>query len=84
MQNFGEERIMEMQVHGFAHVIGAGAMQAERNSCLVDVGIETCRPLEGSDIGLIRIFNGNLGLVGDRFGHRSAPFWSSHWLLYDS
>jgi hypothetical protein len=43
---------MEVHAHGFARVVGAGTMQAERNAGLVEVGVETRRPLEGSDIEL--------------------------------
>src|SRR5271170_1375 len=51
-QNLREQRIVEMHANGLAHVFRADAMQAERNSRLVEVGVEARRSLEGPDISL--------------------------------
>jgi hypothetical protein len=64
---------MEVHANGLTHVSRAGSMQAERYSVLVKVGIEAGGPLEGSDIELVRIFERDLGFVGDGLGHGVSP-----------
>jgi hypothetical protein len=49
-------------------------MQAQRNTCVIKVGIEARGPLERSDIELVRIFKGDFRFVRDRLGHGTCPF----------
>jgi hypothetical protein len=60
---------VEVHANGFAYVGGAGAMQAERNSGFIKMSIEAGRPLERSNVELVRIFERDLGFVGDGLGH---------------
>jgi hypothetical protein len=58
-----------MHANALAHVGGARAVQAERNSGFIKVGVETRRPLECSNIELVRLVERDLGFVGDGLGH---------------
>ena len=69
MENFREQRIVEMQVNGLAHVRITGAVEAEGNPGVVEVGVEARRPLERADIELVRIFQRHFGFIGDGLGH---------------
>src|SRR5262249_55001154 len=53
----------------------------ERNSCLIEVRIEACRPLEGPDIELVRIFERNFRLVGNGLGHGTDLRWAHQCLV---
>jgi two-component system, LuxR family, sensor kinase FixL len=72
-QNVGEQTIMKMHADRFAHVICAGAMQAEGDTGLIEMGVETRRPLEGANVKLVRVFHGNFGFVWDGLGHGIDP-----------
>jgi len=41
----------------------------EKHDFLIEMGIEASGPLKGANVELIRIFDGNLGLVGNWLGH---------------
>jgi hypothetical protein len=58
-----------MHANGLAYVGGASAMQAERNSSFIKVGIEAGRSLERSNVELVRIFERYFGFVWDGLGH---------------
>src|SRR5262245_66652871 len=60
---------MEMHADGLPHRLVTGAVEAERNSCFIEVGIEARGSLEGPDVELIGIFERHFGLVGDRLCH---------------
>jgi hypothetical protein len=61
-----------MHADGLSSILSAKSMQAQRNACVVKVGIEACGPLERSDIELVRIFKGDFRFVRDRLGHGSC------------
>ena len=73
MQDVRKQPIVEMHANALAHVGGASAVQAERNSGFVKMSVETRRSLECSDIELVRIFERDFGFVGDGLGHGRLP-----------
>ena len=64
LENFRKQRIVEMHADGLSSILSAESMQAQRNACVVKVGIEARGPLERSDIELVRILKGYFRLVG--------------------
>src|SRR5262249_44776395 len=60
---------MEMHADGLPHRLVAGAVEAERNSGFIEVGIEARGSLEGPDVELVGVFERHFGLVGDRLCH---------------
>jgi hypothetical protein len=73
VQNVRKQPIVEMHADALAHVGGARAVQAERNSGFIKMGVETRRALECSNIELVRIFQRDFGFVGDGLGHGRGP-----------
>jgi hypothetical protein len=69
IEDFGKQCVVEMHADGLARLRRAQAMQAQRNSCLVEVGVEARGPLERPDIELVRIFKRYFRFVRDRLGH---------------
>src|SRR6516164_1759663 len=69
VQDVRKQPIVEMHANGLAYVGGASAVQAERNSGFIKMSVETRRSLECSNIELVRIFERDLGFVGDGLGH---------------
>src|SRR3982074_3260260 len=55
-EDLREQSAVEVHANGLTHVGRDGAMQAERYSGFVEMGIEPRRSLECSDIELLRIF----------------------------
>src|SRR5262245_16806835 len=64
---------MKVNTNGFAHVGCAGSVQAQRNSGLIEMGVEARRALEGANVEFVGIFERDLGFIGDGLGHRAAP-----------
>jgi hypothetical protein len=58
-----------MHANGLAHVGGARAVQAERNSGRIKMSVETRRSLECSNVELVWIFERDFGFVWDGLGH---------------
>src|SRR5262249_16256206 len=52
VQDVRKQPIVEMHANGFAYVGGASAVQAERNSGFIEMGVEAGRSLERSNIEL--------------------------------
>ena len=73
-QDLGEQHVVEVHADGFARVCIALPVQAERNSGFIKVGVEARALLECSDIELVWIFYRYFGLVGNWFGHGTAPY----------
>jgi hypothetical protein len=75
LEDFRKQRIVEMHPDGLALVGAAGAVQAQRDTGLIEMGVETRRVLEGSDIELVRIFERDFGFVRDGSRLRLTPSW---------
>jgi hypothetical protein len=73
VQDVRKQPIVEMHANALAYVRCAHAMQAERNSGFIEVGIEAGRSLERSNVELVRIFERDFGFVGDGLGHGRGP-----------
>src|SRR5271166_3496845 len=75
-QDLREERIVEVHANGLALLGLARPVEAQRNSCPIEMRVETRGMLESSDIELVGIFKRDFGFVRDGLGHGMLAFSS--------
>src|SRR5262249_54099811 len=73
-QNLGEQRIVKMHANRFALLVGAGYLQAQRYTVLVEVSVESRSMRECSDVELVGVFHRDFRFIENRPGHNNCTW----------